>query len=104
MNDRRLLRLHPADNVVTVIVMIGAGEEIVIEGTAVRTASGIPLGHKVATRAIATGEKVLKYGVPIGSATRDISPGEHVHTHNLKSDYLPTWLRENQREWFAEKH
>lgn len=104
MNDRRLLRLHPADNVVTVIAMIEAGEEIVIEGTTVRTASGIPLGHKVAARTIATGEKILKYGVPIGSATRDIASGEHVHTHNLKSDYLPTWLRENQREWFAEKH
>jgi hypothetical protein len=52
----------------------------------------------------ATGAKIIKYGVPIGSATCEIAAGDHVHTHNLRSDYLPTWLRENQREWFAENH
>jgi hypothetical protein len=36
---------------------------------------------------------VVKYGAPIGSATRDIGPGEYVHTHNVKSDYLPTLAR-----------
>ena len=53
----------------------------------------LPLGHKVATRAIAAGEKVVKYGAPIGSAMRAIAQGEHVHTHNLRSDYLPTFAR-----------
>ena len=33
-------------------------------------------------------EKVLKYGLPIGSATRDIAAGEHVHVQNMKSDYI----------------
>ena len=42
-------------------------------------------GHKYALRDIAQGESVVKYGFPIGEATRDISAGEHVHTHNLKS-------------------
>jgi hypothetical protein len=31
---------------------------------------------------------VLKYGLPIGSATRAIAAGEHVHVQNLKSDYV----------------
>ena len=48
----------------------------------------IPLGHKVALRPIAKGEKVLKFGVPIGSATRAIGPGELVHVHNIASDYI----------------
>ena len=30
-------------------------------------------------------QTVLKYGYPIGVATRDIAPGEHVHSHNLTS-------------------
>ena len=71
-----------------------------------RVAAAVPLslGHKIAATTIAAGAKVVKYGVPIGSATCDIAPGEHVHTHNLKSDYLPTWSRENQTEWFAAQH
>lgn len=45
----------------------------------------IPLAHKVAVRAVAAGQPVILYGQPIGQATRPIRPGEHVHTHNLKS-------------------
>ena len=40
-------------------------------------------GHKYALRDIAEGENVVKYGMPIGHATRFIAKGEHVHTHNL---------------------
>ena len=43
-------------------------------------------GHKYARRAIAAGEAVIKYGMPIGHATRDIAPGEHVHVHNLATN------------------
>jgi len=43
-------------------------------------------GHKYARRAIAAGESVVKYGQPIGHATRAIAPGEHVHVHNLATD------------------
>ena len=43
-------------------------------------------GHKYATRDIKKGENVIKYGMPIGHATEDISRGEHVHTQNLKTN------------------
>jgi (2R)-sulfolactate sulfo-lyase subunit alpha len=45
----------------------------------------IPLGHKLALLPMAGGQKVIKYNVPIGEATREIDTGQHVHTHNLKS-------------------
>ncbi|MBE6646732.1 MAG: altronate dehydratase [Ruminococcaceae bacterium] len=43
-------------------------------------------GHKYARRDIACGEKIIKYGQPIGHATADIKKGEHVHTHNVKTN------------------
>lgn len=43
-------------------------------------------GHKYAIRDIKNGESVIKYGFPIGHATCDIKAGEHVHTHNLKTN------------------
>ena len=43
-------------------------------------------GHKYARRDIAEGENVIKYGMPIGHATRAIAAGEHVHVHNLKTN------------------
>ncbi len=45
-------------------------------------------GHKYAVRDIANGETIIKYGNPIGHATKDIKKGEHVHTHNLKTNLL----------------
>ncbi len=43
-------------------------------------------GHKYAICPIKKGENVIKYGNPIGHATCDIAPGEHVHTHNLATN------------------
>jgi hypothetical protein len=93
MTDPRLLRLHAADNVLTVTRPLAAGEEFVVEGARAKVSAPLALGHKVAARAIAAGEKIVKYGAPIGSAKYAIAPGEHVHTHNLRSDYLPTFAR-----------
>lgn len=42
-------------------------------------------GHKVALCDIKAGEKVIKYGFPIGIAYKDISKGERVHTDNIKT-------------------
>ena len=43
-------------------------------------------GHKYAVRDIKRGEDIIKYGQPIGHATDDIKAGEHVHTHNVKTN------------------
>ena len=43
-------------------------------------------GHKYALRDIACGENIIKYGNPIGHATADIKKGEHVHSHNVKTN------------------
>ncbi len=93
LNDRRLLLLSPRANVAAARQTIAAGERILIAGQLVTVAQDIPSGHKVAVRPIAAGEKIIKYGAPIGSATRDIAPGQYVHTHNIKSDYLPTYTQ-----------
>jgi altronate dehydratase small subunit len=102
-DDQRLLRLHPADNVLTVISTLEADATIRVGGATITVAARLPIGHKVAAQAIPAGGKIVKYGAPIGSATRAIGAGEHVHTHNLKSDYLPTFLREDQARFFAEQ-
>jgi altronate dehydratase len=89
--DPRLLRLSVDDNVCAATTTLEVGDLVEIEGRLVRIAVRIPTGHKIAISRIAAGEAVKKYGLIIGSATQKIEPGEYVHTHNLKSDYLPTY-------------
>lgn len=94
-----LLLLDAADNVVVVTHRIPPGDTFMLEGQALVAGQLFPLGHKVARSAIADGAKILKYGVPIGVATADIAAGEHVHVHNMRSDYTPTHhLLEEQKE------
>ena len=69
--DPRLLRLSPDDNVAAVTTTIEAGEWLMIDGKPVTVSERVPAGHKVAIVAIAAGDKVVKYGAPIGSATRE---------------------------------
>lgn len=43
-------------------------------------------GHKYALCDIKSGENIIKYGNPIGHATEDIKKGDHVHSHNVKTN------------------
>ena len=76
------IRLHEADNVVTAKETIPINTHIASEG--MTTTMEIPVGHKVATKAIGTGEAVRKYDQIIGFATSTINPGAHVHTQNVE--------------------
>jgi hypothetical protein len=84
---RNAVRIHPSDNVITLLVDVAAGERASWGGSAwIATRENIPEGHKAALGDIPRGEPVRKYGHPIGTAGRDIAAGEHVHTHNLARD------------------
>ena len=102
-SDRRLVLLAPDDNCLVVAQALRAGDRVSIDGESVAVAKAIGVGHKLARRAIARGEKVLKYGAIIGTASAPIARGEHIHTHNLQSDYLPTYTLEAGRT-FVGKH
>jgi|YNPBryunderm2012_1023409.scaffolds.fasta_scaffold01809_6 (2R)-sulfolactate sulfo-lyase subunit alpha len=85
--------VHGRSDTVGVIVteQVAAGERLsgwnleTGESVEAVAAQPIPLGHKIALRRMAPGEAVIKYNMPIGKATCEIAPGEHVHTHNLRS-------------------
>ena len=77
------------DDVATATRDIKTGEKVAVKvGGKVNEMlvnNDIKFLHKFALKNIKKGENVLKYGMVIGEATRDISRGEHVHIHNLRS-------------------
>jgi len=90
------MKINPADNVLIVKNNISPGDEEQVGDIKITFDKAIGFGHKIAGKNINKGEKVIKFGVPIGSATEDISIGSHVHLHNLKSDYLSTYTLDDE--------
>ncbi len=86
--------LHPDDNVLVLAQAIHAGQTIEIDGAALAAPHDVAVGHKIARHALEVGDKVLKYGAPIGSMTAPAAPGAHVHMHNMKSDYIASHTRQ----------
>lgn len=82
------MRLSSRDNVAVALRPLKAGETVMLDGAMLAIRRAIAVGHKLAARAIAEGEVIVKYNCPIGTATRAIAAGEYVHTHNVKSNYL----------------
>ena len=81
----KLLKINPADNVAVALTPIAAMEDVSVDGMVLTVVESVGAGHKVALNPIASGDSVIKYGHPIGRATTRISPGQTVHTHNLKT-------------------
>jgi len=86
--------LHPDDNVLVCRARAVAGQSIMIDGEAVALSTTIEVGHKIARRSLKPGDKIMKYGAPIGSMITAAGRGEHVHMHNMKSDYIKSHTRE----------
>lgn len=83
--SNNVIVITPRDNVATALEALAAGQTIEANGQVVTVREPIASGHKIALAAIRSGEPVVKYGNPIGTATADIAAGSHVHVHNVAS-------------------
>lgn len=82
---KRLLRLHPEDNVAVAVDGAKAHETVACGDLVFSAMQTIPPLHKVALAPIDEGDPVIRYGHPIGLAMQRIASGEWVHTHNVRS-------------------
>lgn len=86
--------LHPDDNLCVAARSLDSGLSIQIADTKITLAQPIKIGHKIAVRPIAKGDKVYKYGQIIGMATQAIRPGEWIHSHNLHNgDFVQDYAK-----------
>ena len=88
--SKRVFVIHEKDNVATVVSEeIKEGKKIELRDkgsmSEIKIQDDIEYGHKFAKDDINKGEKIIKYGLPIGQACRNIAKGEHVHAHNIEA-------------------
>ena len=80
----QLIQVHPQDNVAVATMDLVTG--IKDDSLRVTLVEDIPAGHKVALQNMKAGTNIVKYGFPIGHLLSDVSAGEHIHSHNLKTN------------------
>jgi altronate dehydratase small subunit len=102
VTDACLLLLNAADNCLISSRNLAQGDVLLVEGHPVTLPKNVPLGYKLARHALPTGHVVLRYGAAIGSTTQPVAVGEMLHTHNLQSDYLPTYTLADGKRFVAE--
>ncbi|MBB6503487.1 D-threo-aldose 1-dehydrogenase [Sphingomonas endophytica] len=95
---QQLILLHPDDNVMICVAPIAAGDLLPVSGGTIPAREGVTVGHKIARAELKPGDKVIKYGAPIGSMTDAAAAGQWVHMHNMKSDYIASHTRSTVTE------
>ena len=83
---RHYIKLHEDDNVIVALTDLESGSTLTINGEPLIVKENIKQGHKIAISKISNNDFIIKYGYPIGHALKEIEPGTHVHTHNIKTN------------------
>ena len=93
MGEPRLILLHPDDTVLVCATPVNAGDPLQIDGATLPAPEPVAVGHKIARSKLRPGQTVVKYGAPIGSITDPVPVGGWIHSHNMRSDYIPSHTR-----------
>lgn len=102
MSQKKVLKIHPNDNVAVCIDALCYGDEIIVDGKTIIAHADIPAGHKILLCDVKKGDKIVKYGYPIGHSDTELKCGEWVNETNLKTnlkgtlgyEYHPTPLQQ----------
>jgi len=87
-NQPRYIQVHPLDNVAIIVNEGGLPAGTRFE-SGLLLSEAVPEAHKVALITIPEGAPVIRYGVTIGYARTEISPGSWVHERSLTLPQAP---------------
>jgi altronate dehydratase small subunit len=91
---KRAMLMNEKDSVATALENLAKNDVAVIvlpsqeKVAELNVRQDVQFGHKLAIRAIAEGDTVIKYGEVIGRASKNIETGEYVHIHNVTSNRM----------------
>ncbi|KFF03380.1 UxaA family hydrolase [Flavobacterium reichenbachii] len=84
--QKKLIKVHPTDNVAVALVNLTAGEVIDFEGESITVESDVKMKHKIAMVPFNVGDRIIMYGVLVGKASARIEKGGLLSTLNVKHE------------------
>ncbi|MEN0658293.1 altronate dehydratase family protein [Caldifermentibacillus hisashii] len=82
----KTIQLNPRDNVLVALQDLEPGDVLTSGDRTITVNEAIKRGHKIALEDIGENIDIIKYGSPIGHATKKIKQGCWVHTHNVSTN------------------
>jgi altronate hydrolase len=96
---KRALKMHTADNVIVALQNLQKGETIHYQGKKYVLAADINAKHKFFEQDMQPGEKVIMYGVLVGTVQQFIPAGGLMTTDNVKHAADPFVYRPGNTQW-----
>ena len=96
---RKIIQVHPADNVLVALQDLQAGETVTWKGQSYTLAEAIPAKHKFTTENIKSGTAIIMYGVLVGKAKQDLPVGVRISTENITHASGTYSLHERRTGW-----
>lgn len=82
--SKKILRIHPADNVLVALTDLNAGEQVPFESTTITLVNNVPAKHKFVMHALNPDDEIRMYGITVGKALTPIPAGGAITTQNVK--------------------
>ncbi len=94
----KVLRIHSADNVLVALTNLQKNETVFLNEPYV-VIDNIPAKHKFFSVDLLEGEKVIMYGVTIGTVTRNVCKGERLTVNNIQHAAQPYSFNNKKYNW-----
>lgn len=86
MTQQKVLKIHPADNIIVALDHLQARETVQLSAEQYLLTGDVPAKHKFAAQDFEPGDKIIMYGVLVGKATQPIRKGAPVTTQNIRHE------------------
>ncbi|AXP80175.1 Altronate dehydratase [Mariniflexile rhizosphaerae] len=99
--QKKIMKVNASDNVAVALVNLKAGEVISFEGQDIKVLSDTKSKHKIALERFESGERIIMYGVLVGSANGVIEKGDVLTVENVKHQSEKVFGRTETFSWTA---
>ncbi|MDC6365908.1 MULTISPECIES: UxaA family hydrolase [Flavobacteriaceae] len=96
---RKLIKVHPDDNVAVALTDLAKGEEILFEGETIVPLSDTKAKHKISLADLSEGDKIMMYGVLVGKTTSKVDRGGLLTVENMKHQSSKTTHKTSEFNW-----
>lgn len=99
--QKKLIKVHPLDNVAVALVNLIAGEVVSFDKEEIQIITETKAKHKIALNNFNSGDRIIMYGVLVGKANGIIKKGEVLTTTNVKHESEKVFKKTDTIGWLA---